>query len=55
VLPPAEKQELLLFLVARLRATGDTPSPRKFSREQMNEWITQDDAQMQHIRNNNGK
>ena len=30
-LPPAQKQELLLFLAARLRAqAGDLPPPRKF-------------------------
>ena len=34
-LPPEEKQELMLFLAARLRAQGtQMPQPRKFSREQ---------------------
>ncbi|GMU80861.1 MAG: hypothetical protein AMXMBFR47_07320 [Planctomycetota bacterium] len=44
-LPPAEKQELLLFLAARLRAqAGDLPRPRKFSTEQLREWIAEDEA-----------
>ena len=35
-LPPAEKQDLILFLAARLRDTGATlPPPRQFSREQV--------------------
>jgi hypothetical protein len=34
-LPPEQKQELMLFLAARLRAQGTPmPEPRKFSREQ---------------------
>jgi len=53
-LPPAQKQELLLFLAARLRAQGGhLPTPRKFSREQMNAWIAADDADMQRVRGGN--
>jgi len=50
-LPPAEKQELLLFLAARLRSqAGDLPSPRRFSREQLTEWIAEDETDMQRLR-----
>jgi hypothetical protein len=44
-LPPEQKQELFVFLAARLRA-GSTqlPAPREFSREQMNAWISDDEA-----------
>ena len=46
-LPVADKQELLLFLAARLRAeAGRSPAPRKFSREQLNKWIAEDEADM---------
>ncbi len=46
-LPPAQKQELLLFLAARLRAHGGPiPSPRKFPREQIQQWIADDEAAM---------
>lgn len=39
-LPPEQKQELMLFLAARLRAQGaQMPEPRKFSREQTAAWI----------------
>ena len=35
-LPAEEKQELILFLAARLRAGADElPEPREFSREQI--------------------
>jgi hypothetical protein len=47
-LPPGDKQELLLFLVARLREqSGDLPLPRRFSREQLEAWIAEDEADMQ--------
>jgi len=50
-LPVAEKQELLLFLAARLRAqAGDLPPPRKFSGEQLRAWIAEDEADMQRFR-----
>ena len=55
-LPASEKQELLLFLAARLRAeAGRLPAPRKFTREQMDAWIAQDDADMNSARNGKGK
>jgi hypothetical protein len=47
-LPPQEKQELILFLAARLRATGARlPDPRQFSREQVETWIAEDEADLQ--------
>lgn len=51
VLPPEQKQELLLFLATRLRAQGalPPPAPRKFSREQMAAWIEEDEADMRRL------
>ncbi len=50
-LPAADKQELLLFLAARLRAqAGHLPAPRKFSRDQINAWIADDEADMGRLR-----
>jgi hypothetical protein len=47
-LPPAQKQELLLFLAARLRAQwAQVPAPRRFSRAQLDAWIAEDDTDMQ--------
>ncbi|HWL95075.1 MAG TPA: hypothetical protein VNT79_16265 [Phycisphaerae bacterium] len=55
-LPSAEKQELLLFLAARLRAEGgQLPSPRRFPPEQIRAWIAEDDADMQRFRDNNAR
>ncbi|HVS69974.1 MAG TPA: hypothetical protein VHQ47_01820 [Phycisphaerae bacterium] len=46
-----EKQELLLFLAARLRKPGARPpEPRQFSPLEMAEWIAQDKADMQRFR-----
>ena len=46
-LPPEQKQELLLFLAARLRAVGaKIPEPRKFARDQVAAWIAEDEADM---------
>jgi hypothetical protein len=49
-LPPEQKQELLLFLVARLRAQGSLPEPRKLSRDQIEGWIKEDEADMRRVR-----
>ena len=50
-LPPEQKQELMLFLGARLRAQGARmPEPRKFSRQQLDAWIAEDEADMQRFR-----
>jgi hypothetical protein len=49
-----QKQELLLFLAARLRAEGaKLPEPRKFSRDQIAGWIKEDDADMSRFRERN--
>jgi hypothetical protein len=50
-LPSEQKQELMLFLAARLRAQGARrPEPRKFSRGQTAAWIAEDEADMQRFR-----
>jgi hypothetical protein len=50
-LPPEQKQELMLFLAARLRAEGaKLPEPRQFSREQITGWTAEDEADMQRFR-----
>jgi hypothetical protein len=53
-LPASDKQELLLFLAARLREqAGELPAPRKFSGAQLNAWIVEDEAEMQRFRDSN--
>ena len=48
---PEEKQELLLFLAARLReGRGNLPEPRKFTKEEMDAWIAEDEADMRRLR-----
>ena len=43
-LPAEQKQELLLFLAARLRVgSGELPPPREFGREQIEKWIADDE------------
>lgn len=49
-LPPQEKQELFLFLAARLRGAGQLPPPREFSREQIEAWIADDEEGMRRFR-----
>ena len=50
-LPPEQKQELTLFLSARLRAAGARlPEPRQFSREQTAARIAEDEADMSRFR-----
>ncbi|MGH9886648.1 MAG: hypothetical protein ACREBE_14030 [bacterium] len=50
-LPPDQKQQLLLFLAARLRAGGARlPEPRKFSREQIAGWIAEDEADLERLK-----
>ena len=47
-LPAPQKQELILFLAARLRAAGARlPEARQFSREQVDAWIAEDEADLQ--------
>ena len=46
-LPPAQKQELMLFLAARLRSAGATlPEPRLYSNDEIAGWIAEDEADM---------
>ncbi|HEX4793355.1 MAG TPA: hypothetical protein VH370_06165 [Humisphaera sp.] len=50
-LPAAQKQELMLFLATRLRAQGaQLPEPRKFTTQQMQAWIAEDEAAMRRFR-----
>jgi len=50
-LPPQQKQELMLFLSAKLRAErANLPEPRQFSCEQVQSWITQDEAELKRFR-----
>ena len=50
-LPAEQKQELLLFLAARLRAQRDElPAPRQFSAERLVSWIEEDEADMKRFR-----
>jgi len=49
-LPPEQKQELFLFLAARLRSAGQLPQTRDFSREQIQQWIADDEEGMRRFR-----
>jgi len=50
-LPPEQKQELLIFLAARLRAQRVAlPRPRKFSESQLAGWIEEDEADLRKFR-----
>jgi hypothetical protein len=52
-LPAEQKQELLFFLAARLRAQGAAPpKPRKFTGEEMRAWIVEDEADMRRFSQN---
>ena len=46
-LSPQQKQELMLFLAARLRANGaKMPEPRVFSPDEIANWIARDETDM---------
>ena len=50
-LPPGQKQELMLFLAARLRTEGArVPEPRKYSHEQITGWISEDEAELERFK-----
>jgi hypothetical protein len=52
-LPVEQKQELLLFLTQRLRDTrAPLPEPRRFSPQQLNQWIADDEADGKRFREN---
>ena len=48
-LPSEQKQELLLFLAARLRGEGRLPPPREFSSNQISAWIADDEEGMRRL------
>ena len=43
LLPPPEKQELLLHIAEQLRSEGALPEPRDIPLETMQQWIAQDE------------
>jgi hypothetical protein len=50
-LPLQQKQELMLFLGARLRAErARLPETRRFSREQVQSWVAEDEADLKRFR-----
>ena len=50
-LPAEQKQELLMFLAARMRGQGGRmPEPRRFSPQQQAEWIAEDEADLRRFR-----
>jgi hypothetical protein len=50
-LPREQKQELMRFLGAQLLAErANLPEPRQFSREQVQSWITEDEADLKRFR-----
>ena len=50
-LPVSQKEALLLFLADALRSERDTnlPPPRKFTREELAAWISEDEADLRRI------
>ena len=51
-LPEQEREQLFLFLAARLRAANpaELPPPREFGRERLEEWIRDDEEGMRRFR-----
>jgi hypothetical protein len=50
-LSPEQKQELMLFLATRLRSAGARmPEPRKYSREQIETWMAEDEAELREFK-----
>jgi hypothetical protein len=50
-LTPDQKQELFLFLAARLRAgSNPLPPPREINREQIEAWIADDEEGMRRFK-----
>jgi hypothetical protein len=49
-LPLADQEQLMVFLAGRLRArAGELPPSRRFTPEEMNAWIAEDEADMQRL------
>ncbi len=47
-LPPEQKQELILFLVSRLRSEGaPMPLPRQIASKEIAAWLADDEADLQ--------
>ena len=53
-LPREQKEELLLFVAARLRDAAP-PAPRDLPLEQINAWIADDEAGMRRLREQESK
>ncbi len=52
-LSPEQKQELMLFLAARLRANGaKMPEPRVFSPDEIANWIARDETDLARFKAN---
>jgi hypothetical protein len=51
-LPASEKQHLLLFVASRLEAQGIPFDARALSREQLVDWMAEDEAAMRRFRPN---
>jgi hypothetical protein len=49
-LSPQQQQELLLRLAHTLREQDALPEPRQFTREQIQEWIREDEEGMKRFR-----
>jgi hypothetical protein len=50
-LPANEKEQLLFFVAQQLRGeAAPLPEPRKFSKEQMDAWIAEDEEDMRRFR-----
>jgi len=50
-LPTQQKQELMVFLGAKLRAErASLPEPRQFSGEQVQSWLVEDEAALKRFR-----
>jgi hypothetical protein len=53
ILSAEQKQELILFLAARLRAgNGELPPPREYSRKQIEQWIADDEEGYRNLLSN---
>ena len=52
-LSPEQKQELMLFLAARLRSDGaKLPEPRAFSPDEIADWIARDETDLARFKAN---
>ena len=50
-LPPAEQQELLVFIADKLRSQGrPLPPPRRFSAAEMKSWMDEDERDFRELK-----